>query len=252
MKLKIMIILVFCILLTGLNSQLFDALVKQTNLRTNIRAPIKKIPIANNNPTNVPGSLFQNFFQKSDHKLEINAKTQTLKKVENNVASIFGGNQKNSLKTEEKHIFENPNNQSERRERHVNKRKINDEIQIFLEKSKKISSKIKKNEKTLSSLNSRIDELEEKNVNLMNDIKKYKALKKEKKSLESKVLNFVEKYQGEVKNIKSTILDKTTQVQKTISDNKINFENEYKNVVSNYSTLQNQVDLVKDKLDEIV
>ena len=86
----------------------------------------------------------------------------------------------------------------------------------------------------------------------MNDIKKYKALKKEKKSLESKVLNFVEKYQGEVKNIKSTILDKTTQVQKTISDNKINFENEYKNVVSNYSTLQTQVDLVKDKLDEIV
>ena len=94
--------------------------------------------------------------------------------------------------------------------------------------------------------------MDEKNNSIKNEIKKYKSLKKEKKSLESKVTNIAEKYQDEVKNIKSTILNKSQFVAKTIKDKERNFQNVYKDIVSNYSNLQTQVDVVKEKLQEIV
>ena len=260
MKLKFsIIILILCVLFTCLQSQLFDALVNMPNIRLN--KPLVQInnkPNTNNQPINVPGSsLFQNFYQKSEHKLT-NTNTKTVNKNNSNQLSLFQKIEKpiDKLKTEETHLS-NHNRKSFRlsdriSNKHINRREIDDEIQVFLEKSKKISTKIKNNEKTLSNLNSRIEELDEKNNSIKNEIKKYKSLKKEKKSLESKVTNIAEKYQDEVKNIKSTILNKSQFVAKTIKDKERNFQNVYKDIVSNYSNLQTQVDVVKEKLQEIV
>ena len=225
MKVKTaIIILSFCVLFIKINSQLFDALIKKPNLRLNIPVSINKA-IKDNQPINVPESLFQNFYQKNEQRLpnKINNKVNHQERISE---SLFGNIEKPlSQITKERYI---PKNHEGIFERHIDRRGIDDEIQIFLEKSKKISIKIRNNEKTLGNLNSRIEELVEKNNNIKKEIKKYKSLKTEKESLESKVTSVVDMYQVEVNEIKSTIINKSAFVEKIIKDKESNFENVHK------------------------
>jgi len=215
--------------------QLFETLSKRTgNLRNDAPAQAKQA-VENER---VPGSLFENFYQKNDHKIN-SSELSSEKITNNNKVSLFGKSQTTQ--------DQNTDTQA----RHIDRDEIDFEVHSFLEKSRKLSSKIKNNGKTLSSLNSRIEELIALNKDVTRDVKKFKTLKKEKNELESKVSNFIEKYENEVQDIKSTIMNKSHQVEKTMKDKARNFDQVYHGVVSQYNTLQNQLGLVKKSLDKI-
>jgi hypothetical protein len=237
---------------------LFDKLSKKPNLRQNRPEKANKQQTASHQilvPGNSAKSLF-NFYQKNEHKVASNnSAKKNVATINNSNNSLFGNLHPISHPKpmpHEKSIHDKPaHKEAHHHERLENKSEINDEIHLFIEKSRKISSKIKNNEKTLNNLNSRIEDLVEKNNKIKKEIKIYKSLHKNKKNIESKVTNFLEKYEGEVKNIKSTILEKSHFVEKALKDKTNNFEKIYKDVVSNYSNLQTQVDVVKEKLEEI-
>jgi len=69
-----------------MNAQLFDALVNRHNLRNNKPAQVKKADNTHNDQIvankNKPNSLFENFYQKSEAKIN--------KKASNTVKSLFG------------------------------------------------------------------------------------------------------------------------------------------------------------------
>lgn len=277
MKLVISFILL-CLSFASLNAQLFEAITSKDNLRakrTNI--PERRTTRLQNSHPSVPGtanSLFQTFVQKNEHKV---AETVASKKA-NTSGSLFSNafsrktNNANSNKSTTKSLFgetrpvvestpisipkpavhhsAKPSIQKRHAER-LDRDDIEDEIHMFIEKSRKISTKIKNNEKTLSSLNSRIEELVNKNNNIKLQIKKYKSLKRDKRHLEDKVTNFIEKYEGEVKNIENNIVKKTETVEQQLKQKSSSLDKTYKDVVSNYSNLQTEVDVVKEKLDEI-
>jgi chromosome segregation ATPase len=250
MKLKITLL---CVLMASLNAQLFDSIGKKPSLRQNgirqtnqiVQRPHASVPGTDN-------SLFQNFYQKNEHKVVANKVTSNVAKSNSLFQASSAPVVEKKTVLSQKPVIQAKHEPAQKHENHLNRREINEEVHSFLEKSKKISSKIKNNEKTLNNLNTRIEELVKKNNNIREELKKYKSLKKGKKHIEEKVENFIEKYQGEVQNIESTIVEKTEKVEKKLKEKTQNLDQIYKDVVSNYSNLQVEVDLVKDKLEEIV
>ena len=240
MKLNITLILLsLCVL--GLNAQLFESLMKKPNLRINSSVLFNNKPnnvnfLNKNKSENKEKSLFENFYQKNENKIE-------------QISTI------NGLNNNKKPLFEDTKKKEEINEKiidYVDRKEIDDRIESFLEKSKKISSKISKNKKTLTSLNDRIQQLMSMNKDIKDDIDKYKSLSLEKGHLKSKFNNFLEKYEGEVRNIKSSVINKSKYVEHIINEKSMNIEKIYKEVNTNFSDLQTEVNVVKEKLNEIV
>jgi len=114
-----------------------------------------------------------------------------------------------------------------------------------------MTAEIQKNEKTMVTLSAKMEALEEMNDKVKKDIQKYKHLEKDKNEMENNVKQYVNKYEGEAKNIKSAILHESRNFHKSIRDKTHRVKKLYKEVVDAYSHLQTEVDLTKDKLSDI-
>jgi len=203
------------------SAQLFDSLEEKRNLRRTHHHHHHHRHEDN-------GSLFQRFTQLSN-----------VLGAENK--SIFSDNLEHDV---------NPN-KSQTKRPESNREKFGDEFHIFLEKSKKISSNIRSKEQALVTLTDKIQKLIQADNKIKSDVEKYKALKNEKDEITDNIKNYVHKYEGKINSIKSTILDQSDHLHETVEQKAEGIHEIYKGVVGDYTRLQTEVDILREKLSNI-
>lgn len=243
MKLQLLLIGIISLLAvsevaSAQNKQLFEVLNKEISDKQVARKVTNVEP--NKEAKNSSKHLFDDI---NFNQIKETAKAQ---KSESGMVSLFSalknGSKDTAVKTEAK-VQSEPLIKTDQKE--------NSKAKISERNNKIVERRLNKDEKELKSLKSQFTVLMQKNENLLKKFKNQKKAKKNKKSKRSKIVNFIQKYDNDVKDLQQNVDNNKNVVQTEIVQNEEELEKLYSSTYNNYNSLQNELKTVDNKLSAI-